>query len=434
MKSASCLLVPLLVASSVTLTACIELSPAPAAGTIAIALVGTAPSGISYRLRDATITVQGPGSTRVWNTEDAPDQTTLSADVAAGDYTALLADGWRLERIDAGSATPVSAVLVSDNPARFTVAAGQRTAVPLHFQVAGDDVDLTGGYDITLTVDDPPAPVMVVLNEAKTITVYPASADGNVSPLRTIAGPHTLLNRPIHLVVAGDRIVVCDDNAIDVFALSASGDASPITRIAGPATGLVGARSVVVSNGEIYVVQNNQTISVFPLTASGNVTPTRTITNTGTMNELQAVIDHDEIYLLEGRPGVLSIPPVGTVVVFPVAASGDTAPTRVMQLAPSPDLAPEGLAIRGDELFVLMASTIDVMPRGADGEVAPLRSLSPLSGVFQMVEFRNELYVAGFRGDRVLVFSADASGTVAPTRTISGPSTQLAEPLAVAVH
>jgi hypothetical protein len=322
---------------------------------------------------------------------------------------------------------------VSDNPARFTVAAGQRTAVPLHFQIEGDDVDLTGGYDITVTVDEP-APEMVVLNAGGRITMYPAGGDGNVSPRRTIAGPHTLLDDPSDLVVAGDRIVVSDIRAIDVFALSASGDASPITRIAGPATGLTSAQSIAVSNGEIYVIQGDGSIVVFPLTASGNVTPTRKLTHTGTYNALHAVVDHDEIYVVSGVPGVLSNPAQSFILVIPALAAGDTAPTRIMQLTPRSNLPPQGLAIRGDELFVLSISAIDVVPTGADGAVAPLRSLSPMSSAYQMVMFRDELYVVDFVDDRVQVFSADASGTATPTRTISGPSTQLGTPLAVAVH
>src|SRR3954452_2868495 len=65
-------------------------------GSITLNLVGQSASGASYRLRDAVITVTGAGSTVVWNTEQSPDLTSLSANVATGDYSASLQSGWVL--------------------------------------------------------------------------------------------------------------------------------------------------------------------------------------------------------------------------------------------------------------------------------------------------------------------------------------------------
>jgi hypothetical protein len=431
------LLALLLVASSAALTACTGPLPGPTTGTITLDLVGTAPSGRSYRLRDATITVQGPGAVKVWNTEDAPDQTSLSADVAVGDYTALLADGWRLERIDGASATPVAAVLVSANPAQFAVAAHQRTAVPLRFRVDGDEVDMTQGYDITIVVDEPSPPVMAVLNggdpgsvppRQPSITVYPADGDGDRSPLRTIAGPNTTLQLASDLVVAGDRIIVCQRDAIVMFPITASGDVAPVARIAGPATGLTSARAIAVSNGEIYVFQGGQVVAVFPLTGNGNIPVTRRFIITGLLNPFHMLVDHGELYVVD------TIGNQTFVKVYPASAAGNVEPTRTLRWAPATDALALGLAIRGAELFVATEFTIDVLPAGADGPVTPVRSLSPTLGVFQIMEFHDEIYAANPFLGSVQVFSADASGTVAPTRTISGPSTQLDGPLAVVAN
>jgi hypothetical protein len=41
------------------------------------------------------ITVTGPTS-QVWDPEDDPSRTSLSADVEVGDYAAQLQDGWRI--------------------------------------------------------------------------------------------------------------------------------------------------------------------------------------------------------------------------------------------------------------------------------------------------------------------------------------------------
>lgn len=125
----------------------------PMSGTITVNLTGASSAGTVYRLRDATITVDGPDPA-VFHTEDDPTRTSLSADVQPGDYTATVQPGWRLERVDNGTATTVSATLTSDNPAHFTVVANQRTNVPLQFRVDGQPVDMTQGYDITLVIDD----------------------------------------------------------------------------------------------------------------------------------------------------------------------------------------------------------------------------------------------------------------------------------------
>ena len=442
MKLACCLLAPLLVASSAALTACTgpvpgpapSPAPGPAMGTITLDLVGTAPSGRSYRLRHATITVQGPGSVQVWNTEDAPDQPSLSANVVIGDYTALLADGWHLERLDGASAMQVAAELVSDNPARFTVFDHERTAVPLRFRVQDGEVDMTQGYDITVEVEEPGPPVMVVSNAGNTqgvpggsITVYPASGDGDQPPLRTIAGPHTTLTGALGIAVARDRIIVCDHNAITMFPLSASGDVAPIARIAGSMTGLVGTQGIAVWNGEIYVVQA-RSISVFPVTGNGNIAPTRKIHNIELFNPFHLVVAHGEIFLVDSKSQVEA-----EVKVFPAAATGDTEPTRILRWVPARDPLVYGIAIRGNELFVSSEATVDVLPVDGNGPVAPLRSLA-IPGTFQLMAFRNELYVAGWSIDTVQVFPADAVDGGVPTRAIRGPSTQLADPLAVFVN
>jgi hypothetical protein len=132
---------------------CIGGSGEPATGMVALHLTGAAPSGTLYRLRDATINVDGPSSA-VFHTEDDPTRTSLSADVDPGDYSATVQPGWRMERLDPDGPTAVDATLESDNPALFTVVAAQRTNVPLKFKIDGDEVDLTQGYDITLDIDE----------------------------------------------------------------------------------------------------------------------------------------------------------------------------------------------------------------------------------------------------------------------------------------
>jgi len=148
--------------ASLSATACVDADGSDL-GTVSLNLVGQAPSGTVYRLRDAVIDVTGPSYSQTWNTEDDPDRTSLSADVAVGDYQAELAAGWRLERLaPPDPPVTVDATLLSDNPLPFTVSAGARTRVPLRFRVEDGVVALDQGYDIEIDVEEPAPPVVTL--------------------------------------------------------------------------------------------------------------------------------------------------------------------------------------------------------------------------------------------------------------------------------
>jgi len=154
MRHVSCLALAA-VSLAIAATACTD--PGPSTGTAAINLVGQAPSGNIYRLRDGIITVQGPSSTTFWNTEDNPDRTLLSANVAVGNYTAFLQAGWRLERLIPGQPpTTVAATLLTPNPVGFVVSQQARTIVPLRFRVGEGEVDMSQGYDIVIEIEEEP--------------------------------------------------------------------------------------------------------------------------------------------------------------------------------------------------------------------------------------------------------------------------------------
>jgi len=125
-------------------------------GRVELNLVGQAPSGNVYRLRDAIITVQGTSNTVVLDTEADPDATTLSATVPAGSYQDFVQEGWHIERLNPdGSATRFQAALMSPNPDQFTVTTNQSTRVPLRFHVGDEEVVLQdGSFEIALEIED----------------------------------------------------------------------------------------------------------------------------------------------------------------------------------------------------------------------------------------------------------------------------------------
>src|SRR5262249_23054757 len=149
--------------------------------------------------------------------EDDPDQTALSADTAVGSYTASLQPGWRLERLDGGSATTIPAELVSDNPSQFLVFARQRADVELQFRVLGMLVSLGQGYALTVTVEELPRPVAVVsnsgsANSSPSIQIVPLNAAA-AAPPGVIFGAATTLQHPAGVAVVDDQIIVCDPPA-----------------------------------------------------------------------------------------------------------------------------------------------------------------------------------------------------------------------------
>ncbi len=118
------------------------------------------------------------------------------------------------------------------------------------------------------------------------LTFHSADADGDVRPIRTIAGASTGLNWPMGIDVdlVHDEIAVANygDHSIRIFRRGDRGDVPPVRVIKGPQTGIVGPVSVAVDykNDEIWVANyGDHTAVVLPRTASGNVKPKRIVRN-----------------------------------------------------------------------------------------------------------------------------------------------------------
>jgi hypothetical protein len=111
-------------------------------------------TGVSYRLRFGDFTIEGPSNTTV-STETDPDASSILVDLAAGQYTLTLLDGWVLERDVDGVWEPVEAVLTSPNPTNFEITDQGVTGVLVEFNAAGDPVVLgEGTLDLSIAVDD----------------------------------------------------------------------------------------------------------------------------------------------------------------------------------------------------------------------------------------------------------------------------------------
>jgi hypothetical protein len=136
-----------------------------------------------------------------------------------------------------------------------------------------NDLMFVSNHGVTAGHFDPPS-----------INVYPLKAQGDVAPLRMIAGPKTRFNWPAHLFLdeeRGDLYVANDvDNSVLVFPSDASGDVAPSRMIRGPKTGLKNPTGVFLDakNNELWVSNmGDYRATVFPRTANGDVAPIRTI-------------------------------------------------------------------------------------------------------------------------------------------------------------
>jgi len=128
---------------------------------------------------------------------------------------------------------------------------------------------------------------------SNSITVYNHAAQGNTAPLYVISGPNTGINAPGQLsedaqgnlyVANGDWQLPSTNPAILVFAHGANGNVAPIRKLAGPLTGInnVNAMTVDQGTGKMFVVDsapgtNGRIVDVrllrFPPKSSGNVAP-----------------------------------------------------------------------------------------------------------------------------------------------------------------
>ena len=133
-----------------------------------------------------------------------------------------------------------------------------------------------------------------------------------------------------------------------------------------------------------------------------------------------------------------------SVTVYTRNASGNTAPLRTLSGAATGFNGPAGLAVdlTSNELFVANNGTppsVTVYSRTASGNTAPLRTLSgATTGLSNPAGLavdltNNELVVANFGNNSVTVYSRSVSGNTAPLRTLSGAATGLSGPDSVAV-
>jgi len=220
------------------------------------------------------------------------------------------------------------------------------------------------------------------------------------APKRTISGSATLLNRPAGLAVDSvhQELYVANDvdvnAAILVFPLSANGNVAPSRILQGPLTTLMGPIGLALdlAHNELivvsYKVDDGGSITTFARTAQGNVAPVRTIQGPLTgFNRPQAValdlLNNELIVANSFFDNTLSR---GALLTFSRTATGNVAPIRQVTGSNTGLCNPIGMTLdrMHDELFVTNAAanpacqpSMAVFARSASGNAAPLRVIGP---------------------------------------------------------
>jgi DNA-binding beta-propeller fold protein YncE len=245
---------------------------------------------------------------------------------------------------------------------------------------------------------DPVNDELVVANYCGGITVYARTASGNTAPLRTLSGPATGIIGPTDLAVdaLNNELVVTDiggsfiyDHSIRVYARTATGNASPLRTLSGRATGLNKPWGVAVdplSNELVVANYGDNSIRVYPRTASGDTAPLRTLEGRTTGLSIPQGVAVDA---LNNELVVTNLYPTYDqnsrsygyvpVTVYARTASGNTAPLRTLT-GPATGLGgPHGVAVDlvNNELVVtnVGSNSVTVYARTASGNTAPLRTL-----------------------------------------------------------
>ncbi len=284
------------------------------------------------------------------------------------------------------------------------------------------------------------------------VTVYARTANGDMAPVRNLAGAATGLaaTRGLAVDTVHDELVVANtaNNSVTVYARTADGNTAPVRTLVGAATGLNGPFGLALdlANDELAVANLlGNSVTVFARTADGNAAPLRTLVGAGTMLNFPTGVAVDSVH------GELAVANVGLDALrfYTRTANGDAAPLRSITGAATLLAAPQGIAIDvvNDEVVAVNAvngagNSVTVYPRTAPGDVAPLRTIKGAAtglcgpeGVALDVA-NDELVVANPNdscGTSITVFGRTATGNAAPLRKLVGPTTGLFIPSFAAI-
>ena len=277
-------------------------------------------------------------------------------------------------------------------------------------------------FQCGLYIDPKNGDIYAVNNDTvDTLVIFDRQAKGDVPPTRELATPHGTFGIQVDEDKQEMYLTVQHDNAVVVYRKYAEKEEPPIRLLQGNRTRLADPHGIVIdTKNQVMFVSNYGNYHEKQPDAEG-LTSGRRGGGEGKPNWPIAV----------EKPGTGQfLPP--SIAVYPLNATGNTPPLRVIQ-GPKTQLnwpAHLALDVERQELYVAndMENSIVTFSASASGDTAPLRVLkgpktlikNP-TGVYLDVK-NDELWVASFGNHAATVFKRGASGDVPPLRVIrSGP-------------
>lgn len=248
-------------------------------------------------------------------------------------------------------------------------------------------------FNCALYVDPHTGDVYSVNNDSvDEMVIFSREAEGNVAPKRELRTPHGTYGIAVDEQDQELYLTVQHDNSVVVYRKTAQGEEKPLRQIEGDQTRLGDPHGVAVdAKNKLLFVSNHgnaskkgvsgsgkfgpPSITVYPLKASGDTAPLRIIEGPKTQLDWPAGMDVDpengEVYVANDAGD--------SVLVFRETDSGDVAPTRVIKGPKSGVKNPTGIFLdkKNQELWVsnMGNHSVKVYSRTAYGDAAPLRTI-----------------------------------------------------------
>jgi phage baseplate assembly protein gpV len=280
------------------------------------------------------------------------------------------------------------------------------------------------------------------------------TASGNTPPAATISGTNTQLNAPayIFLDAAADRLYVANNGDLSILIFDSistkTGNVAPERVIVGANTTLVTPTDVSVDKiKNLLYVADDIDIHVFASasTATGNIAPARSYSTGFAVSAIFIDGANDRLYAADQAGQAISVyDNASTLAAGPITAN------RTIQGANTHLGAPAGIQLDGAGRLVVSnatAKSITIYNNAATatGNIAPSAEIVGSNTGFSVPDQivvnpagTGSVYNADPGAARVAVYGSlsTATGNIAPTRSISGPSTTLTtggQPVGVAL-
>ncbi len=302
----------------------------------------------------------------------------------------------------------------------------------------------------------------IFVSNSENVTAYPIGGRGNIAPIALTAD--MAYPQGIARDTSG-RIYIAnfDTNTMTVYAATANGNVPPIAVIGGSNTRLAGPTGIALdSSGKIYVVNSaeyrNGSITIYPPLGTSigilNQAPIAAIAGSKTLldNPTGIALDAQGNMYIANELHFSRKPDQrfdrGRLTVYPAGSRGNIAPIAVISGARTGLALPLGIALDSDgNVYVANSytantssslrydSSITVYAAGSKGNTTPIATiagdhtnLSYPQGL--ALDSSRNLYVTG-DGIGIEVYPAGSSGDVSPVATIAGADTGLSVPIGI---